>query len=91
MKFPPDVTDMTLNTALLAHIGWGGFLTLAAAVFVPIFPAVAIAAIIAVGKESIESLWGVWEAKQPWKDGAADVAQFLIGIAAAAVLVSIAR
>jgi hypothetical protein len=82
---------MTINTAALAHIGWGGFLTLAAARLVPIVPAVGIAMIIAVGKESIESLWGVWEAKQPWKDGAADVAQFLIGIGAAAVLAIVAR
>ena len=82
---------MTINTALLAHIGWGGFLTLTAALFVPIFPAALIATIIAVGKESIESLWGVWEAKQPWRDGAADVAQFLIGIAAAAMFASIAH
>jgi len=82
---------MTINTALLAHIGWGGFLTLTAALFVPIFPAALIATIIAVGKESIESLWGVWEPKQPWRDGAADVAQFLIGIAAAAMFASIAH
>jgi hypothetical protein len=82
---------MKINVALLAHIGWGGFLTLTAALFLPIFPAAAIAAIIAIGKELIESLWSVWEAKQPWKDGAADVAQFLIGIAAAAVLLSVAR
>ena len=82
---------MTINTALLAHIGWGGFLTLTAVLFVPIFPAALIATIIAVGKESIESLWGVWEPKQPWRDGAADVAQFLIGIAAAAMFASIAH
>jgi len=82
---------MTINTALLAHIGWGGFLTLAAALFVPIIPAAVIATIIAGGKESIESLWGVWEAKQPWRDGAADVAQFLIGIAAAVIFASIAH
>jgi len=82
---------MTINTALLAHIGWGGFLTLTAALFVPIFPAAIIATIIAAGKESIESLWGVWEAKQPWRDGAADVAQFLIGIAAAVIFASIAH
>lgn len=80
---------MTINTAALAHIGWGGFLTLSAALFIPIFPGAVIATIIAVGKESIESLWGVWEPKQPWKDGAADVAQFLIGIGVAAVLASI--
>lgn len=82
---------MTINTATLAHIGWGGFLTLTAALFVPIFPAAVIATFIAAGKESIESLWGVWEPKQPWRDGAADVAQFLIGIGAAAVIVCMAR
>ncbi len=82
---------MTINTALLAHIGWGGFLTLTAALFVPIFPAAVIATGIAAGKESIESLWGVWEPKQPWRNGAVDVAQFLIGIAAAAVFASIAH
>ena len=82
---------MTINVALLAHIGWGGFLTLAAALFVPIFPAVAIATVIAIAKESIESLWGVWEPKQPWRNGAVDVGQFLIGIAAAAVFVFIAH
>jgi hypothetical protein len=82
---------MTINTAFLVHIGWGGFLTLTAALFIPVVPAVAIATIIALGKESIESLWGVWEPKQPWKNGAADVAQFLIGIAAATVFVSIAH
>jgi hypothetical protein len=82
---------MTFNTAALAHVGWGGFLTLTAALFVPIFPAVVIATLIAAGKESIESLWGVWEPKQPWKDGAVDVAQFLIGIGAAGVLTSIAH
>ena len=82
---------MTINTALLAHIGWGGFLTLTAVLFVPIFPAALIATIIAAGKESIESLWGVWEPKQPWRDGAADVAQFLIGIAAAVLFASFAH
>jgi hypothetical protein len=80
---------MTFNTAVLAHIGWGGFLTLTAALFVPIFPAVVIATTIATGKESIESLWGVWEPKQPWHDGATDVAQFLVGIGVAAVIASI--
>jgi hypothetical protein len=82
---------MTINTAILAHIGWGGFLTLVAAQFVPIFPAAVIAAGIAIGKESIETLWGVWEPKQSWKDGAADVAQFLIGIGAAAIFAVIAQ
>lgn len=82
---------MTINTAVLAHIGWGGFLTLTAALFVPLLPAAAIATLIAVGKELIESLWGVWEPRQPWKDGAADVAQFLIGIAAAAMFASFAH
>jgi len=80
---------MTINTAVLAHIGWGGFLTLLAVLFVPIFPAAVIATVIAVGKESIESLWGVWEPKQPWMDGAADVSQFLIGIGAAVALACI--
>ncbi len=82
---------MTINTALLAHIGWGGFLTLTAALFVPILPAAIAATIIAAGKESIESVWGVWEAKQPWRDGAVDVAQFLIGIGAATLIACIAR
>jgi hypothetical protein len=82
---------LTINTATLAHIGWGGFLTLLAALFMPIFPAAIIATVIAVGKESIESLWGVWEPKQPWLDGAVDVSQFFIGIGAAGVLASIAR
>jgi hypothetical protein len=45
---------MTINTAVLAHIGWGGFLTLLAALFMPIVPAAIIATVIAVGKESIE-------------------------------------
>ena len=83
--------QLTINTALLAHIGWGGFLTLLAALFVPIFPAAVFATIIAVGKESMESLWGVWEPKQPWKDGAVDVSQFLIGIGVAALLAVIAH
>jgi len=82
---------MTINTAVLTHIGWGGFLTLLAALFIPILPAAVIATVIAVGKESIESLWGVWEPKQPWKDGAADVLQFLIGIGAAVALACIAH
>jgi hypothetical protein len=82
---------LTINTATLAHIGWGGFLTLLAALFMPIFPAAVIATVIAVGKESIESLWGVWEPKQPWVDGAVDVSQFLIGIGVATVIGSIAR
>jgi hypothetical protein len=49
----------------LAHAGWGGFLTLIAALFLEPWQAAAVAAIIAAGKESIESLWGVWEARQP--------------------------
>jgi hypothetical protein len=80
-----------IDTGFLAHVGWGGFLTLTAALFIPILPAVIIATSIAAGKESIESLWGVWEPIQPWRDGAADLAEFAIGIVAAAVLAYVAH
>ncbi len=73
-------------TAQLAHIGWGGFLTLLAAIFLPMEIAVAIAAAIAAGKESTESIWGVWEAKQPWSSSLIDFAYFLIGIATAVTI-----
>jgi hypothetical protein len=75
----------------LAHVGWGGFLTLIAALFLEPWQAAAVAALIAAGKESIESLWGAWEARQPWKDGLIDFAYFVVGIAAAFVLRAIAH
>jgi hypothetical protein len=75
----------------LAHVGWGGFLTLIAALFLEPWQAAAVAAIIAAGKESIESQWGVWEARQPWKNGLIDFAFFVVGITAAIVLRMIAR
>jgi hypothetical protein len=73
-------------TAQLAHIGWGGFLTLLAAVFLPMEAAVAVAAAIAAIKESAESFWGVWEAKQTWSSSFIDFACFLIGIAIAVAI-----
>jgi hypothetical protein len=75
----------------LAHVGWGGFLALIGALFLEPWQAAAIVAIIAAGKESIESLWGVWEARQQWKDGLVDFAYFVVGIAAAFVLRLIAH
>lgn len=39
-----------------------------------------IAAGIWAGKEIIESVWGVWEAKQPWSNAALDYTFFVLGI-----------
>lgn len=75
----------------LVHVGWGGFLTLIAALFLEPWQAAAVVAFIAAGKESIESLWGVWEARQPWNDGLIDFAYNFIGIVVAFVLRGIAR
>ena len=76
-------------TAQLAHIGWGGFLTLLAAIFLPIEAASAIAVAIAAGKESTESIWGAWEAKQTWRSSLIDFAYFLIGIAIAVTIAAL--
>ena len=71
-----------LDTAQLAHIGWGGFLTLGFALFLPWWIAALIAAGIAFAKEATESLWGVWEPAQPWgwPGAAEDFSFFLVGI-----------
>ena len=55
-----------LDTAQLAHIGWGGFLTFSFALFLPWWIAALIATGIAFAKEAAESIWGVWELPQPW-------------------------
>ena len=81
--------DLSGNEAFLAqaaHVGWGGFLTLALAPHFGFWPAVATVAAFAVVKEAVESLWGVWEPKQPWSSGAIDAAFFFLGILLAGLI-----
>jgi hypothetical protein len=65
----------------LAHIGWGGFLTLLLLRWIPHWEAAAIVAAFAIAKESIEAIWGAWEAKQTWADSLLDMLFFFVGIA----------
>jgi len=70
--------------AQLAHVGWGiALVLLLTTLHVTMLPATITVAIFALGKEFIESKWGMWEPIQPWASGAKDVAFWMLGIAIA--------
>jgi len=69
--------------AQLAHFGWGYFVPMKLWQHgLPLTYGVHIAAMIFLGKELIESLWGVWESKQSWTSFAIDYNFFVLGILA---------
>lgn len=72
---------------ILAHVGWGLALTLSIGLWLPISIAAFLTLIFAVVKEAIESIWGAWDAKQPWSSFIVDVSEFGLGIVAAITLV----
>lgn len=74
----------------LVHIGWGGFLALAFPLFFSAGSALLIAVSIPFIKESLESIWGIWEPKQPWLNGTIDFSFFCIGIIVAEILLCVA-
>lgn len=79
-----DVTKDSNTLAQLAHVGWGGFLTLLLTLFVGAWWATAVVAAFTLGKESAESLGlAFWEPKQTWLSSTIDVAFWFIGIALA--------
>jgi hypothetical protein len=75
--------DLSNNAEFLAqsaHVGWGAALV---AVLGP-HSGYTAAALIVLGfaavKEAAESIWGIWEPKQPWSSGATDFAWWCAGI-----------
>jgi hypothetical protein len=75
--------DLSSNSDFLAqsaHVGWGAAL---AAMLGP-YAGYTVAALIVLGfaaaKEAAESIWGIWEPKQPWRSGAIDFAWWCAGI-----------
>lgn len=81
----------TDDVAQLAHVGWGGFMVLGFALYFPIWLAILLAVVISFGKEASESIWGGWEAIQPWASGMRDFGFFVVGIGAAVVLMYVAH
>ena len=73
---------MTFNdlVAQLAHVGWGSLLVLFGSAHWGLAAVTGAVAAFAIGKEAIESLWGVWEPVQPWLSGLEDVAFWGVGI-----------
>ena len=73
--------------AQLAHIGWGGLIAYGVADKTHSWLVGCIIAILfAIVKESIESIWGGWEAIQPWIDGEVDMLFFFLGTLIATVI-----
>jgi hypothetical protein len=68
----------------IAHVGWGAFSTLALALWLPLWAAVAISEGIWFTKEALEATGKApWEPKQKWSDSLIDFGFFSIGIASA--------
>jgi hypothetical protein len=67
--------------AQAAHVGWGAALTLILTPYTGHWQAAVYVIALSAGKEAIESLWGVWEPKQPWGPGGIDFAFWLLGVA----------
>lgn len=65
--------------AQFAHFGWGALLVIILAAYISLPIAMLTVMGGAAIKESIESIWGVWEPIQPWKDGLYDWSFFTIG------------
>lgn len=68
------------TVAQLAHFFAGEGLVLTLVLFAPFGVALAAVAVLAAGKESIESLgWASWEGKQPWLSSLEDFLFFVLG------------
>lgn len=78
--------------AQLAHVGWGAFLALAFALWLPVWEAALLAAFIGFGKEALEALgWALWEPKQTWPSSWRDFEFWLIGVALAFALAMLVK
>lgn len=77
------------RVVILAHVGWGIALTMIIGLWLPLSIAAFFTALIAAGKEAIESIWGAWDKKQPWSSFVVDTAEFGLGILVAIVVVVI--
>jgi hypothetical protein len=73
---------MTFNdlVAQLAHIGWGALLVDSLSRRIRLLYALLLVAFFYVSKELIESLWGVWESRQPWSSGIEDMTFWTVGL-----------
>jgi hypothetical protein len=81
-----DLSNNSEFLAQTAHVGCGAAL---AAMLGP-HAGYTAAALIVVGfaaaKEAAESIWGIWEPKQPWRSGAIDFAWWCAGILTALIV-----
>lgn len=68
--------------AQLAHFAWGALLVDALSRRIKITYALALTATFFVTKEVLESVWGLWEPRQPWSSGIEDIAFWTIGLLA---------
>lgn len=82
-----DVNSIPGFDSQIAHVGWGAFLTLAFALWLPSWAAIALALFISFGKEALESLGkAFWEPKQSWSNSMVDFGFFAVGIGVSVIL-----
>ncbi|MGH7744532.1 MAG: hypothetical protein ACREQ5_06895 [Candidatus Dormibacteria bacterium] len=79
---------MTFNdmVAQLAHVAWSALLIDTLASRMKLLKAIAIVSGFYLAKEIIESVWGIWEAKQPWSSGFEDIAFWTLGLGLGLIL-----
>jgi hypothetical protein len=82
-----DINALPGFDAQIAHVGWGAFLVLAFALWLPAALAVALALLVSFGKEAFEATGiAFWEPRQRWSDSFIDFGFFAVGAGLSVIL-----